>query len=208
MFRDRADAGRKLGVALKKYKEKGVVVLAIPRGGVPVGYEIAKALGCKLELIIARKLPFPYEPEAGFGAVAETGDVVLKKELLAYADLTKRDIENIKQQQLQEIRERIKKLRQGKELDIKGKTVIIVDDGLAAGSTMEAAIIAAKKKGAAKIIVAVPTASISVLQDVKKKADEVVCLDERRFFRAVADAYEEWHDLSDEEVMEIMARTK
>lgn len=202
MFEDRQEAGEKLAESLSQYKGKDVIVLAIPRGGVPVAWEVAKRLNCPLELIIVRKLPMPDNPEAGIGAVSETGEVIWHPAALSYDERTKAEILS---QQKEEIKRRIKKLREGRELpDLAGKTVILVDDGLAMGSTMQAAIKTVKAKKAAKTIVAIPIAGREVLRTMREKADEVICLETPAFFQAVAQGYRNWYDLDDDEVIKIM----
>lgn len=206
MFYDRSDAGKKLAEKLLEYKNKNVIVLAIPRGGVPVAYEIAKELNAKLDILVSRKLPLPQDPEAGFGAISETGDVVLKPETISYFGISKKEIEKIEKQQLAEIKRRIKTLRKGRKLNLEGKVAILVDDGLAMGSTMEAAILAARNKKASKVVVAVPVAGYYVAESISKKADDFICLERPKYFRAVADAYENWYDLTDKDVLEIIER--
>jgi len=207
MFANRKEAGMLLAKKLKKFKGKNVIVLAIPRGGVPVAYSIAKELNVKLDLIIPRKLPIPYDPEAGFGAVINN-TVVLNKKLLAVLDLTGDEIAKIIKNVQEEVKRRIKKYRGDKPLpNLRGKTVIIVDDGLASGYTMLAAIKYIKKK-AEKVVVAVPVASLSAAKEVKPKADEFICLilsSEPVF--AVASFYEEFPDLTDNEVINYLKET-
>lgn len=203
MFKDREDAGEKLAGALEKYKDKQVLVLAIPKGGVQVGYQVAKFLSAQLYILIARKLPFPDEPEAGFGAIAEDGSTFIFENADKY--LSKDTIEQIKQKQIEEIQRRIKVLRGGKPLPgIRGKTVILVDDGLAMGSTMQTAIKLCRNKHAKKIIVAVPVSGKDVAVHIGKLADEIVVLETPLFFQAVAQVYKTWYDVPDEEVFEIM----
>ncbi len=203
MFEDRKDAGEKLSKALEKYKGEGLLVLAIPRGGVEVGSEVARALKAEFSIIVARKLPFPDNPEAGFGAMAEDGSAVILEGMGGL--LPEETIERIKKEQIKEIGRRVKVLRGGRPLPgIRGRTVIIVDDGLAMGSTMQAAVMLCRKKGAKKIIVAVPVSGREVAEKIRKMADEAVVLEMPPFFHAVAEAYRHWHDVSDEEVLEIM----
>jgi len=200
MFIDRKDAGEKLAAELREFKEKDVLVLAIPRGGAELGYEVAKALQCDLSLIICRKLPFPYDPESGFGAVAEDGSLYINES--AAASVSKSEIEKIVAQQRKEIERRIEKLRGGKALpSMKGRTVILVDDGIAMGSTMHAAVELCRKQEAAKIVVAVPVAGIRSIEEFARLADEVVVLESPINFYAVAQVYEKWRDVSDEEVL-------
>ncbi len=208
MFKDRYDAGRKLALALEKYKNRDdVIVLAIPRGGVPVGAEIAKYLNSDFDLIICRKLQYPWTTESGYGAVCEDGTIYINE--AALQGVTKEDIYAEIQRQMQEIKHRIEVLRGGRKLkDVKDKIVILVDDGIAMGSTMMAAINMLRKLGPKKIVVAVPTASADAIRRFSQVADEVIALYVPRRFYAVADAYENWYDLDDKEVLEILKALK
>jgi predicted phosphoribosyltransferase len=200
MFRDRKDAGEKLAAALRDVKEDDLLVLAIPRGGAELGYEVAKALQCDLSLIICRKLPFPHDPESGFGAVAEDGSLYINDSAAAY--VSEDEIEKIVAQQKKEIERRIEKLRGGRALpSMKGRTVILVDDGIAMGSTMHTAVELCRKQEAAKIVVAVPVAGARSIEEFAHLADEVVVLESPLNFYAVAQVYEKWRDVSDEEVL-------
>ncbi|ADN09211.1 phosphoribosyltransferase [Sulfurimonas autotrophica] len=203
MFKDRKDAGRKLAAALQAYKEEAPLVLAIPRGGVELGYEVSKALSADFSLIICRKLPFPLNTESGFGAIAEDGSLYINE--LAATSISHKEIEQIIAQQSLEIKRRIQTLRGGKPLpSIKGRTVIVVDDGIAMGSTMHVAVELCRKRGAKKIIVAVPVASRQAIQKFSQMADEVVVLESPLDFYAVAQVYENWHDVSDKEVLDFL----
>lgn len=205
MFADRKDAGEKLGRALQHYKGEKVLVLAIPKGGVEVGFEVAQYLKSDFSIIISRKLPYPDNPESGFGAITEDGGIFI----LDYAarGLSKDTIERIIKEQRQEINRRIAVLRGGKPLPkIAGETVILIDDGIAMGSTMRAAISLCKNKKAKKVVVASPVAGKSTAAELSKIADDVVILEQPPFFRAVAQVYENWYDVSDEEVIQIMQK--
>ena len=207
MFIDRTDAGIKLGKALLKYKGPDTIVLAIPRGGAEIGYQVAKALDAPLSLIIARKLPLPWSPEAGFGAVAEDGSIWLVPGFRSY--LTPDTVEEIIAGQTAEIRRRIDALRAGRELsDIKGKTVILVDDGIAMGSTMRASVEYCRNRKAGKVVVAAPVTGRDTAGDMEGIADDVVILELPPNFRAVAQVYRKWYDVPDEEVLEIMEKVK
>jgi len=207
MFKDRKDAGRKLGEALQAYRDKGVMVLAIPRGGVEVGYETAKALHADFSLLICRKLPFPFNPESGFGALAEDGSLYINE--AAAASVSDEEIEQIIDQQTKEIRKRIETLRDGQPLsELKGRTVLLIDDGIAMGSTMHAAVEMCRKRGAAKIVVAVPVAGQHAIQEFSRLADEIVVLESPTYFRAVAQVYEKWYDVSNDEALEIFHRQR
>ncbi len=207
MFKDKKDAGKKLAKALEKYKNKKVLVLAIPRGGVEVGYEVAKYLNADFSLLVSRKLPLPYNPEAGFGAIAEDGSTFIFD--WAEDELSKSEIERIKKEQINETKRRVKILRKGEPLPkISGRIVVLIDDGLAMGSTMIASIMLCKKKKAKKIIVAVPVSGEDVAEKIQKMVNGLIVLEKPRFFHAVAQVYEEWHDVSDKEVLGIMRKWK
>jgi predicted phosphoribosyltransferase len=209
MFKDRRDAGRKLARELEAYESQDVVVLAIPRGGVEIGYQVAKYLDADFSLLIAKKLPYPDQPEAGFGAVAEDGSTVILRDAARW--VSDETIETVVEEQRQEIERRIAVLRQGESLpDLEGRTVILVDDGIAMGSTMRAAIKCCRRDDAGRIVVAVPVAGREVADEIGGErdglADEVVVLEQPKFFRAVAQVYERWYDVPDSEVTAIMER--
>ncbi len=205
VFRDRKDAGEKLARKLEKYKDKGVLVLAIPRGGVEVGCEVAEYLHASFSLLVTRKLPFPDNPEAGFGAIAEDGSVFIFREASTW--LSQKQIDEIVSEQSEEIRRRLQVLREGRPLpEIAGRTVILVDDGLAMGSTMRASIMLCRKKNAGQIVVAVPVAGREVAKDIGNMVDDIVVLETPANFMAVAQVYSNWYDVSDYEVLEIMRK--
>ncbi|MBN1134723.1 MAG: phosphoribosyltransferase [Methanosarcinaceae archaeon] len=205
MFEDRRDAGKKLALALEKYKVEDVLVLAIPRGGVEVGCQVAKYLDADFSLLIARKLPFPDNIEAGFGAIAEDGSIFVFSNAAMWLSQDLRD--RIVDEQFVEIHRRVEVLRKGMPLPkITGRTVILVDDGLAMGSTMIASIMLCKKNEAGKIVVAVPVAGKVVAEDIGRIVDEIVVLEIPRHFMAVAQAYRNWYDVSDDEVLEILKK--
>ena len=207
MFKDREDAGRKLAQALTSFKADKPVVLAIPRGGVAVGYQVAEHLECGFAIIVVRKLPFPDNPEAGFGAIAEDGSTYLVDR--AMRGLSGHTIDRIISEQKREIARRIAVLRDGKPLpNIHDRTVILVDDGVAMGSTMRAAILLCRNKKAKVVVVASPVAGPSVVADFKEIADHVIILETPALFRAVAQAYENWYDVPDREVLELMKRVE
>lgn len=205
MFKNRADAGRKLADQLAYLVGMNPLVLAIPRGGVPVGFEIVKALNAEFSLIIARKLPFPYAPESGFGAVAEDGSLTILPH--ATYNLSNKIISTIIKTQKMEIQRRTAVLRGGKPLpNLEDRIVILVDDGIAMGSTMRASITYCKKQGPNQLIVASPVSSPEVARAFNdlEAVDETLILEKPRFFRAVAQVYEDWSEITDHEVLEIM----
>ena len=203
-FLDRKDAGRALARALAHYKGRpDIIVLAIPKGGIEVGLEIAKELGADFDLLMCRKLQYPWTTESGYGAICEDGSIYLNTQALS--GVTQEDILSEIDRQSKEILRRIKLLRHGRTLkDLRDKVVILVDDGIAMGSTMEAALQLIKKRHPKKVVIAVPTASPRAIARLAPKVDEIVALHTPEPFYAVADAYVHWHDVSDEEAQELL----
>lgn len=205
MFRDRTDAGRKLAQALEKYKGADALVLAIPRGGVEVGYQVARHLDADFSIIITRKLPYPDNPESGFGAIAEDGSVFMIEG--ARYQLSQSTIKKIAEEQRREIKRRIEALRGGRPLpEVEGRAVILVDDGIAMGSTMRASIMLLRNRKAGRVVASAPVTGERTAAEIRKLADEVVIVEIPSFFYAVAQVYENWYDVPDEEVVEIMDR--
>lgn len=199
-FKDRGAAGERLAALLTKFQKGDARVLAIPAGGVPVAAAIAASLHLKLHIAPVSKVLLPWTTESGYGAVAFDGTVWLDQAAVESYGLKKEQVDKA----LAEARAKVERRRARfcpAPLDFKGKTVILVDDGVAAGSTMRAAIGAVRHLGAAHVVVAVPTGHSRSLERLRALADEVVCADARGGASfAVADAYEEWHDVSDDEV--------
>jgi putative phosphoribosyl transferase len=204
----RAGAGRLLAPYLAQYKSSETIVLAIPAGGVPVGAEIALALSVPLDLLVVRKIQIPWNTEAGFGAVCPDGTQVLNEPLMRSLALEDADLETQIRKAKEVISTREKLFRAGRLFPaVENKTVILTDDGLASGYTMLAAIKCVKKKSPRKIIAAVPTAFERTAYFVLKELDELYCLNMRSGPTfAVADAYREWYDLPDREVMDILRK--
>lgn len=202
-FRDRADAGERLAEQLSQYQGGNVVVLAIPRGGVPVAMKVAGKLGAALDVVITRKIPIPHNPEAGYGAVTEDGTIVLNQPLVAQLGLSQQQIKRQAEEVQVEIRRRSAAYRSKLPASsIEGKTVIIIDDGLASGFTMVAAIKSARQRKAAKVVVAVPVASGGAYDLVKDMVDDLVSLVVARTYGfAVAGYYHHWYDLTEEELV-------
>ncbi len=201
LFKNRIDAGQRLGQRLRDLELQGPVVLAIPAGGVPVAKEVAEALQAPLDLIIARKIQFPWTTEAGFGAVVADGTVYLGP----YAErLSSTEVAAQTRKAKLEVVQRQRKFLRGRApVELTGKTAILVDDGLASGSTMLAVVQAVRKRAPKEIIVAAPTASGTAVGLLKAQVDRLVALYVHPVHLpfAVASSYEEWHDLSDEEVL-------
>jgi predicted phosphoribosyltransferase len=204
LFGDRYEAGRQLASKLGGYKGQSVVVQAIPNGGVPVALGVALALEADLDLVISRKIPLPLNPEAGFGAVADDGTAILNEEVVKEAGLSSHQINYQINQVRAEIQQRSLLYRQERALStVSGKVVILVDDGLASGFTMMAAVASVRRRHPEEIIVAVPVTSVAAVERVKKVADKVIALArgaKPKFF--VADFYRYWHDASDDEVIQ------
>lgn len=202
MFLNRHDAGRKLAKALSHYKTKNPIVLAIPRGGVVVGYEVASALDCEFSVIIARKLGYLRHPEAAFGAVAEDGSLVLQPS--STKKLNKMEIETVLKIEEEEIVRRKKAYRGNKELpSLANRVVILVDDGIATGSTLMAAIEMCQKQNPKKLVVAAPVSSDGIKRKLSQKVDDVVILETPYDFRAVSQVYETFEQVSDKEVYKL-----
>ncbi len=206
VFRDRIDAGEKVAGMLKKLKLFNPIVLAIPAGGVPVGVTIAKKLGMDFDLAIVRKILIPWNTEAGYGAVAWDGTVLLNEPLIRMLGLTEEDVRNGVKTTVEIVKRRVKLLRGDKPLKISGRDVILVDDGLASGFTMLATVKAVKKLRPKRIIVAVPTSSMTALKLLENEVDIIVVANLRdEPIYAVADAYMEWRDISEEEALKMLA---
>jgi len=204
VFSDRLHAGALLSKKLQKYAgREEVMVLAIPAGGVPVGCVIARELRVHFDVIVVRKIQVPWNTEAGFGALTWSGEVILNMPLLGRLGLGKEEIEEAISKTDALVRERVRKFRgERPPPDLRDKAVILVDDGLASGFTMLAAVRSVRKEKPRTVTVAVPTASLGALKLLAPEVDEVVALNVRSGpIFAVADAYERWYDLSDEEVL-------
>jgi len=205
LFRHRTDAGQQLARALSQYRDKNPLVLAIPKGGIAVAREVARFLEAPMSVVITRKLPFPDNPESGFGAIAEDGSVFLHP--MAEFRVPRRTIESIIREQEREIERRVRVLRKGTPLPgIEGRTVILVDDGIAMGSTMRASIKLCRKLRAQAVIVAAPVSGRETAEDMRKFADGVVILEKPVSFRAVAQVYQHWYDVSDQEAVELLEK--
>lgn len=208
-FSDRKDAGKQLASALTDFSFKEGMVLAIPRGGVVVGYEIASALNFKLDVIIPRKIGTPDNPELAIGAVTEDGTMILDDSLIMYLGVSNDYIYQESERQKQEIRRRQNFYRQGvSEPEIKDKNVIVVDDGIATGYTMKAALASVRNRGAATLTVAIPVGPPSTIKELEGQADNIVCLYTPEYFQAIGQFYSDFSQTTDKEVIELLKKQK
>lgn len=209
VFADRREAGRELGKELRRRtKARSPLVLGLPRGGVPVAAEVAKALEGELDVLVVRKVGVPGQPELAAGAIASGGVQVLSDRVMGMTGLGAEDLRPVVEREQAELERREKAYRGDRPaLAVGGREVILVDDGMATGSTMLAAVKAVRKLGAERIIVAVPTASSEAAADMGQEADEVICLDTPSPYMAVGYWYSDFGQTSDEEVRELLHET-
>jgi predicted phosphoribosyltransferase len=213
-FADRRDAGRALGARLVEEKDdaRQTVVLGLPRGGVIVAAEVASALGAPLDVLVVRKLGLPWQPELAMGAIAAVGDVVETVRVAAVLDAAHVDeavFDEVRRRELLELRRREAAYRDGRPaLAVTGRSVVIVDDGLATGATMRAAVVAVRRQNPAHVTVAVPIGSPTALAALTAEADAAVCLSAPHGFRAVGQGYADFGETVDEEVRQALARSR
>ena len=204
-FRDRRDAGRRLAGVLRPLAADAPIVAALPRGGVPVADEVATALQAPMDVLIVRKLGAPGNPELAVGAVGEGGVTVIQPTARAMLDLDDADLERIATRERDELARRVTRYRAGAPMiDVTGRTVILVDDGLATGATASAGVEALRAHGAARIIVAVPTGSREAVQALSQRADDVICLERPAWFGSVGEQYEDFGQTTDDDVVAIL----
>ncbi len=210
LLRDRREAGRRLAERLQHYRDRDdVIVLALPRGGVPVAYELAKELNLPMDVFLVRKLGVPWQPELAMGAVATGGVRILNRDVTSALNLRESQIEDIARQEEQILHERERLFRGDRPApNITGRTVILVDDGLATGSSMRAAIAALRKQNPARIVVAVPVSSAATCEELSREVDEIVCLATPEPFWAVGQWYVDFSPTTDAEVQELLARAR
>lgn len=210
IFKDRVQAGQKLAEKLEEFKnKKEALILALPRGGVITAFEVAKKLNLPLDLVVPRKIGAPSNEEYAIGAITEAGEGIFNQEAIKSLAITKKYLDKKVAEEKKEALRRLKTYRQNRlPLNLRNKTVIIVDDGLATGLTMRAAIKSAKEKKAAKIIAAIPVAAQDSLEVIKKEADQIICLETPIFFGAVGSFYKNFDQTTDDEVIDLMAKSK
>ena len=209
VFRDRTDAGQRLAFALRRHRNESPIVLGLPRGGVAVAYEVARALGAPLDVWVVRKVGAPGHEELGLGAVAEGGETYLNHHLMTELGVRAEDVADIVDREAAEVDARVRRLRRGRPPPpIGGRVVIVVDDGIATGGTVRAAIRAIRRGGPQRLILAVPVASASTLDSLRPEVDEVVCLDADPDLAAIGGYYDDFGQTTDEEVLDLLERAR
>jgi putative phosphoribosyl transferase len=208
LYRNRHDAGRLLGEKLGHYADRNdVLVLALPRGGVPVGFEVAEALAAPLDVFLVRKLGVPGQEELAMGAIASGGVRVLNEPVVRMLGLSEEEIQRVEREERWELQRRESEYRAGRPpLNVRGKIVILVDDGLATGSTMRAAVAALRRLGPDRIVVAVPVGAREICDEFANEADEAICASEPEPFHAVGVWYDDFSQTTDEEVRDLLTR--
>ena len=208
-FRDREDAGRRLGERLEQYRDEDPIILALPRGGVPVAYEISRALRAPLDIFIARKLGAPRRKEFGIGAVAQGGVLVLNERAVEVLEIPEEYIGRAVSEETEEIERRLRLLRGDRpEPEVGGRTVILVDDGLATGVTARAAIEALQRRAPRRLILAAPVCAQPSAELLRPEVDELVCLKAPPNLTAISLWYEDFYQVPDEEVIELLKRAR
>ncbi len=203
------DAGEKLAAALKTYSGKNLVILAIPRGGVVVAREVARRLGAPLDIVVTRKIEAPGEPEYALGAVTQEGDVIMDRQAAESLGAGQEYLDAQIEQKREEVKERMRKFRGDAPYpDLHGKVVIIVDDGIATGSSVGAAVMSVRKRGPKEIIVAVPVAPSDAIETLTEDGNRVVCLETPGPFLGIAEFYGSFDQVGDEEVKRILDESR
>jgi len=210
LFKNRVEAGQKLAKTLGKFKDtEDTIILALPRGGVVVGAEVARELNLPLDIVVPRKIGAPANPEFAIGAITETGVGIFEEMIIGAYGITESYLQNEIKKEKAEAERRLKLYRGTRSpLDLKNKTVILVDDGLATGLTMRAAVKSVKKYSAEKIVVAIPVTSPEAAELVKKEVDEIIYLEAPAFFGAVGSFYQEFGQTTDDEVVNLLKQSE
>lgn len=211
IYENRSDAGKRLARELADYKSQDPLILALPRGGLPVAAEIAKALNAPLDVILVRKLGVPAEPELAMGAIIDGAEpyIVRNEDVLSFLHLSEEEFRRICERELAEIeRRRALYLKDRPRADPKNRVVIVVDDGIATGATTRAALRAIRKRSPKKLVLAVPVAPTSTLAGIEGEADEIVCLQSHEPFYAIGFYYADFHQISDEEAIDILSKAR
>lgn len=209
-FRDRSHAGQELVPKLSQYRnDPNAIVIGLPRGGVVTAYEVAKGLQLPLDVVCPRKIGAPQNPELAIGAITETGEGIFDQSLITYLNVSEDYIEKEVEKEKMQAQRRLKLFRKSRpKICLEGKTVIIVDDGLATGATMKAAIKSVKSEGAEKIVVAVPVSPVDTYKEIQQEVDEIVAIGTPPYFSAVGQFYEDFASTEDEEVVALLNHAK
>lgn len=208
-LRDREDAGRRLAARLEPYADRRPIVLALPRGGLPVGFEIAAALHAPLDIWIVRKLGLPWHPELGVGAVAEGGYTEISRDILTNVGLEDDELELIAKRERAEVEARVRRFRRGHPApELRGRTVIVVDDGIATGATVRAALQSIRSQAPAQLVLAVPVAPADTLAQLQPLVDDIVCLLTVRDLYAIGLWYEQFDQVPDATVLDLLERAR
>ncbi len=206
-FKDRFEAGRKLADELRKQSLTDPVILAMPRGGVPVGFEVARELGAPLDVVVVRKIGAPFQPELGVGALAEDGEPLLDEGSLERLGLVPDDLEETIDSERAELQRRMRRYRGDRPpVAVEGRSAVIVDDGLATGGSARAALQAVRQRGPSRLVLAVPVSPPETAARLAADADDLVCLSTPEQFMAVGQWYRDFDQTSDEEVVELLER--
>ena len=211
MFEDRVDAGRQLAKALKHYRNQDVVVLALPRGGVPVAAEIARTLGAPLDVLVVRKVGVPYRPELAMGAVMDGSQMITVRndDVIRSYGISEEEFQNQCTKEIEEIDCRRRRYSGDRvPIDIAGRMVLLVDDGIATGATVRAAILGLRQAGPRMIILAVPVGASETIEALRQDVDEIVCLEEPSALDAISSHYGDFPQLTDDEVLELMSSAR
>ena len=208
-FSNRSQAGHKLAAALAAYRRQNPVILALPRGGVPVAAEVAAALDAPLDLILVRKIGVPFQPELAMGAIVDGGSpiIVRNEDVIRQARIAEADFKAVADAEFAEIERRRKRYLGSREpAEVAGRTAIVIDDGVATGATTRAALRATRMRGPKRLVLAVPVAPTESLAELRGEADEVICLEDYELFGAIGFYYSDFRQVSDDEVIAILKR--
>jgi len=209
LFQDRADAGRQLARSLGAYRGGAPVVLGLPRGGVPVAYEVARALDAPLDVCVVKKLGAPIQPELGIGAVAEDGALYVDRDTMRLVGVSEEELAELVRTKRAEVDDRVRRFRGGAApLDVRDRTVVVVDDGVATGGTARAALQALRARGAGRLVLAVPVGAADTIAELAEVADEIVCPHPKEEFRAVGLWYEDFSTTTDDDVVAILDQAR
>lgn len=207
MFTDRVEAGRQLAELVKHLETEDVVVLGLPRGGVPVAFQVAKALDAPLDVIVVRKLGVPFQPELAMGAIGEGGVRIINHRVVSMAGVTSRQLADVENREREELERRVQRFRRVRpRVSLDGRTAVIVDDGIATGSTARAAAQVARVLGAARVVVATPLAPKDVEDRLGSDADEVIVVERPGWLHSIGQSYLDFAQTTDEEVAECLQR--